>query len=196
VLAAASSSGAVGVLCVAAVILVRGVYFGGLGNAAATRVDRSPAKNSCSGPRAGNGQAAKNPRILSRASTGGGMNLAQNFDLTNPATILRIMCGLFLLPHLYAKASNFEFTFNLYREFRLNPPKVWVYSCVVIETVCSISMVLGIATRYVALAEAVFLAVAAWAVWRYARGKWLWNIGGYEYCAFWSICCLVVAMIA
>jgi hypothetical protein len=26
------------------------------------------------------------------------------------------------------------------------------------------------------------------------KGKWLWNIGGYEYCLFWAICCLVVAM--
>jgi len=26
------------------------------------------------------------------------------------------------------------------------------------------------------------------------EGKWLWNIGGYEYCVFWAICCIVVAM--
>ena len=26
------------------------------------------------------------------------------------------------------------------------------------------------------------------------EGKWLWNIGGYEYCLFWAICCLIVAM--
>jgi uncharacterized membrane protein YphA (DoxX/SURF4 family) len=55
-------------------------------------------------------------------------------------------------------------------------------------------MVFAIYTRYVALLEAVFLAVAAWAVWRFSKGKWLWNIGGYEYCVFWAICCVVVAM--
>ena len=55
-------------------------------------------------------------------------------------------------------------------------------------------MVLAIYTRYVALIEAVFLLVAAWAVWRYSKGKWLWHIGGFEYCLFWAICCIVVAM--
>ena len=55
-------------------------------------------------------------------------------------------------------------------------------------------MVLAIYTRYVALLEAVFLFVAAWSVLRCSQGKWLWNIGGYEYCLFWAICCDVVAM--
>ena len=35
---------------------------------------------------------------------------------------------------------------------------------------------------------------AAAAVWKVTKGKWLWNIGGYEYCLFWAICCLIVAM--
>ena len=122
------------------------------------------------------------------------MSLSANFDLTDGVNILRMICGLFLLPHLYAKASNLEFTYKIYRDFRLYPPKAWVFACITIEIICAIGMVFAIWTRYVALLEAVFLFVAAWAVWRYSRGKWLWNIGGYEYCLFWAICCLVVAM--
>ena len=41
---------------------------------------------------------------------------------------------------------------------------------------------------------ALHLAVAAIAVHRVAGGKWLWNIGGSEYCVFWAICCVIVAM--
>ena len=122
------------------------------------------------------------------------MSLSENFDLTNEFNILRLTCGLFLLPHFYAKVSNLEFAYTLYSDFRLYPPRAWVFSCLVIEIVCSIGMVFAIYTRYVALIEAVFLAVAAWSVWRFSRGKWLWNIGGFEYCVFWSICCVVVAM--
>ena len=122
------------------------------------------------------------------------MNLYQNFDLTDEFNILRLICGLFLLPHFYAKVSNLDFTYKLYTDFRLYPPKAWVFSCVVIEIICSIGMVFAIYTRYVALLEAIFLFVAAWAVWRYSQRKWLWNIGGYEYCLFWAICCIVVAM--
>jgi hypothetical protein len=36
--------------------------------------------------------------------------------------------------------------------------------------------------------------IAAGAIGRAAAGKRLWNIGGCEYCTFWAICCIVVAL--
>jgi len=120
--------------------------------------------------------------------------LHQNFDLTNEFNILRLICGLFLLPHFYAKASNLEFTYKLYTDFRLYPPKLWAFASMTMEVVCAIGMVFAIYTRYVAAVEAVFLCVAAWSVWRYSQGKYLWHAGGFEYCVFWAICCIVVAM--
>jgi putative oxidoreductase len=122
------------------------------------------------------------------------MSLYQSFDPTNEFNILRLACGLFLLPHCSAKAANLDFTYKIYEDYRLYPPKAWVFSCIAIELVCATGMVFAIQTRYVALLEAVFLSVAAWAVWRYSKGKWLWQTGGYEYCVFWAICCVVVAM--
>jgi putative oxidoreductase len=122
------------------------------------------------------------------------MSLYQSFDPTNEFNILRLACGLFLLPHFYAKAANLDFTYKIYEDYRLYPPKAWVFSCIAIELVCAIGMVFAIQTRYVALLEAVFLSVAAWSVWRYSKGKWLWQTGGYEYCVFWAISCVVVAM--
>ena len=80
------------------------------------------------------------------------MSLYQNFDLTNEFNILRLICGLFLLPHFYAKASNLEFTYKIYDDFRLYPVKAWVFSCMAIEIICAIGMVFAIYTRYVALA--------------------------------------------
>ena len=47
---------------------------------------------------------------------------------------------------------------------------------------------------YAAALGFIHLLVAAAAVWKVMKGKWLWNIGGYEYCVFWAISCLVVAM--
>ena len=58
----------------------------------------------------------------------------------------------------------------------------------------SIGLVFAIYTRYVAAFVAIFLLVAAWACWRVSNGKWLWNLGGFEYPLFWAICCGVVAM--
>ena len=122
------------------------------------------------------------------------MSLYQNFDLSNEFNILRLICGLFLLPHFYAKASNLEFTYKLYDDFRLYPPKLWAFASMTMEVICAIGMVFAIGTCYVAAVEAAFLFVAAWAVWRYSRRNWLWQVGGFEYCAFWAICCVVVAM--
>ena len=49
---------------------------------------------------------------------GPGMSFYQNFDLTNEFNILRLICGLFLPPHLYAKGGNLEFTYKIYEDFR------------------------------------------------------------------------------
>jgi putative oxidoreductase len=37
------------------------------------------------------------------------------------------------------------------------------------------------------------LLIAAGATYRF-NGKWLWHIGGIEYCVFWALACVVVAM--
>jgi putative oxidoreductase len=60
--------------------------------------------------------------------------------------------------------------------------------------VLAAGLILGVFTTYIAAIAALHLAVAAVAVYRVADGKWLWNIGGYEYPVFWAICCVVVAM--
>lgn len=122
------------------------------------------------------------------------MEYWHHFDVSDEANILRLICGLFLLPHFYAKASDLPLAYKLYEDFRLTPPKAWVFACLTVEIVCAIGMVFAIETRYVAAIEVAFLAVAAWAVWRHSGGKWLWMTGGFEYCLFWAICCFVVAM--
>ena len=58
----------------------------------------------------------------------------------------------------------------------------------------AIGLIFGVYTTYVGWMAAFHLGVAAVAVYRVTGGKWLWNIGGYEYCLFWAICCVVVAM--
>ena len=122
--------------------------------------------------------------------------LAQNFDFTNGYVILRILCGLFLLPHLYAKSMNFNFMLGIYKEWKLEPPKAWLLASLITEIICAPLLILGIYTKYAAILCAIFLLVASWAAWRNSKGKWLWNIGGFEYPFFWAITCIVVAMLA
>ena len=122
------------------------------------------------------------------------MNLAQNFDLTNAFNILRIVCGLFFIPHLFVKFQNQDFVKGFMEKVGLNPPGAWLYAAFAVEIVATIGLVLGIFTFYVAILAGVFLIVAAWATYKFSEGKWIWNFGGAEYPLFWGICCLVVAM--
>ena len=117
----------------------------------------------------------------------------QSFALTNEFNILRLICGLFFIPHIYAKFFVPE-ALGFFVAAKFKPPAFWMYTACVIETLLAIGLIFNIFTLYVAAIACIHLLVAAVAVWRVTGGKWLWNIGGYEYCVFWAISCLVVAM--
>jgi putative oxidoreductase len=118
-----------------------------------------------------------------------------NFDrvnLLNEFNILRIMCGLFFIPHMIGKFTEPK-ALELFGAFGFKPPRLWLLTAGVIEIVITIGLVFGIYTRYAAGLAVVFLLVAAGATYR-SNHRWLWHIGGIEYCVFWALVCLVVAI--
>jgi putative oxidoreductase len=123
--------------------------------------------------------------------------LAQNFDPLNEFNILRIICGAFFIPffipHIYAKFFVPE-ALGFFVAAKFKPPAFWMYTACVIETVLAIGLIFAILPFFAGAIAFVHLLVAAVAVHRVTQGKWLWNIGGCEYCLFWAICCLIVAM--
>ena len=119
--------------------------------------------------------------------------LAQNFNLLNEFNILRLICALFFIPHIYAK-FYVPAALGFFEAAGFKPAKTWMYVSCVIEIILTIGLLFGIYTAYVAVIAAIHLLVAAVAVFMVTKGKWLWNIGGGEFCVFWAICCIVVAM--
>ena len=120
------------------------------------------------------------------------MSFADNFNLFNEFNILRLICGLFLIPHIYGKFYE-PAALGFFVAAKFKPPKFWMYLAGAIEVLLAIGLIFGIYTTIAAAVAALHLGIATVAVAR-LTGKWLWNIGGYEYCLFWAICCLVVAM--
>jgi putative oxidoreductase len=120
------------------------------------------------------------------------MSIAEKFNLLDGIVILRIICGAFLVPHIYAKFFVPE-ALGFFVAAKFKPPAFWMYTACIIETILAIGLIFAIFTPYMAAVAAVHLGVAAIAVYR-VTDKWLWNIGGAEYCLFWAICCVVVAM--
>ena len=115
------------------------------------------------------------------------------FNIADGSTILRIICGVFFVPHIYAKFFVPE-ALGFFVAAKFRPPAFWMYVAGAIETVLVIALVFGIYTTYAGAIAGAHLLVAAAAVSRVTGGKWLWNIGGNEYCVFWAICCVVVSM--
>lgn len=119
--------------------------------------------------------------------------LTQFPDLSNGWIILRIMCGAFFVPHIYAK-FYVPAALGFFVAAKFNPPRFWMYLAGGIETALAACLILGLFPVYAAAIAALHLAVAAVAVHRVSDGKWLWNIGGSEFCVFWAVCCALVAM--
>ena len=118
---------------------------------------------------------------------------AQNFNLSDPFNILRLICGLFFIPHIYGKFFE-PAALGFFVAARFKPPAFWLYVACVIETLLAIGLIFAIYLPYVAAIAAFHLLVAAAGVYRVSSGKWLWNIGGIEYPVFWAIACAAVAM--
>ena len=120
------------------------------------------------------------------------MSFADKFNLFNEFNILRLICGLFLIPHIYGKFYE-PAALGFFVAAKFKPPKFWMYLAGTIEVLLAIGLIFGIYTTIAAAVSTLHLLVAAAGVYR-VTGKWLWNIGGYEYCLFWALSCLVVAM--
>ena len=127
------------------------------------------------------------------AATGGSMSWADKFNLLNGLVILRLTCALFFLPHVIAKFTE-PATLNFFVAAGFKPPATWMYIAGTIETVLTLGLVFDIYTPYVAAIAAFHLLVAGAATYKDTK-KWIWVIGGIEYCVFWMLCCIVVAMV-
>jgi putative oxidoreductase len=122
---------------------------------------------------------------------------ASNFDPSNGFNILRIICGLFLFPHVmgkFAAGTVSATTAAFFAKAGFHPPEVWIYIAAIAETAAGVALVLGICTRYAALGACALLLVAVYSLQVVKGFGWTWNTGGYEYPVFWAITSLAVAI--
>jgi len=121
------------------------------------------------------------------------MSWADKFNLLDGFVVLRVICGLFFIPHVVGKFTE-PATLNFFKAAKFNPPATWMYIAGGIETLLTIGLVFDIYAKYAAAIAAIHLFVAAAATYKVTT-KWIWVIGGIEYCVFWMLCCVVVAMV-
>lgn len=114
------------------------------------------------------------------------------FHSFTPLLVLRLICGLFFVPHIVGKFTAREASLNFFRAAGLHPAPTWVWAAMLIETVLALLLILGIYPDVLGWIACGYLLIATLSVVKVSK-KWLWHIGGCEYPLFWAICCGVLA---
>lgn len=109
--------------------------------------------------------------------------------------IVRIVTGLFMLPHGAQKlfgwfGGSAEAMAGFYAQIGLEPALPLVYASGFVEFFGGLLLVLGLFTRPAAAATAVLMLVAVFKV--HLASGFFWPQGGYEYPLMWA--CLAVAV--
>lgn len=122
----------------------------------------------------------------------------ENFRLGDGRDLLRIVAGLFLFPHALSKFADGGLNPAIVGFFQMagfQPAEAFVYLAAGVELLAGAMLVLGVCTRWAALAAAGTLLMAAYSLYQVGGFKWLWNGGGFEYPIFWAITCLSIALV-
>lgn len=119
---------------------------------------------------------------------------AKDFDLTNPIVVVRLMAGLFYIPHILFKLLGFSASLAVFGKMGFEPPIFWLSLALLTEILCAIGLTFNLYTRYVGLMSAGTLAFAVYGTVALKGPGWLWNLGGVEYLVFWGVVSLALAV--
>jgi putative oxidoreductase len=122
------------------------------------------------------------------------MPTAKDFDLTNPIVVVRLMAGLFYVPHILFKLGGFSASLVGFAKMGFEPPLFWLSLAIATETICVVGLTFNLYTRYVALMSAGTMALAVYGTFATKGVHWMWNFGGVEYLAFCGIASLALAV--
>ncbi len=107
------------------------------------------------------------------------------------ATLLRILCGAWFIPHAVGKAVNVARASQTFDKAGFRPGRLFVVLTICLEVLAGAGLVLGIRPRLAAALAVVVLLGAAYAVIRINGWHWRWQKQGPEYMLFWAAACVL-----
>jgi len=123
------------------------------------------------------------------------MNVLPSDFVLDARTAVRVVCGLFFLPHTIAKLRNIERASLLFDKVGFRPPRFFVVLTTFLEVTAAFGLVSGLYPRVAAVVATVVLVGAAYAIARAHTLMWRWQHPGIEYMLFWAIICLCVGFL-
>jgi putative oxidoreductase len=110
----------------------------------------------------------------------------------SPLDWLRVLCGLWFIPHILGKLQNFEAAAaNTFTKAGFRPPRFFVATTIVLELAAAAGLTLGILPKVAAACAVVVLLGAGYAVVKINGANWRWQKQGPEYMVFWSAACVL-----
>jgi putative oxidoreductase len=112
-------------------------------------------------------------------------------DLTSfePLVALRILCGVWFLPHCIGKIRNIGPASGTFEKAGLYPPRAFVVATILMEIVAGAGLVTGIWQEAAAALAVIVLAGASYAVIKINGFNWRWQKQGPELMVFWACAC-------
>ena len=90
------------------------------------------------------------------------MLTSKDFDVTSPAVVVRLMAGLFYVPHAIFKITGFAGSQVAFAKMGFDPPLFWVTLAIATELLCAVGLTLNLYTRYVGFMSAGTMALAVY----------------------------------
>jgi putative oxidoreductase len=113
-------------------------------------------------------------------------------ESTSPVDWLRILCGVWFIPHVMGKILNFEAAAaSTFTRAGFRPARIFVAATIVLEIAAGLGLVLGIQPKIAAALAVVVLGGAAYAVVKINGFNWRWQKQGPEYMIFWAAACVL-----
>lgn len=117
-----------------------------------------------------------------------------NLSDFEPLSVLRVVCGIWFLPHCIGKIRNVGPASQTFEKAGLRPGKFFLFLTVVMELLAGTGLVLNIHREAAAALAVVVLAGASYAVIRINSFNWRWQKQGPEYMVFWAIACVLSSL--
>lgn len=111
------------------------------------------------------------------------------YTLFDPLIVLRILCGIWFIPHCIGKMQNFVAASATFTRINLRPGAAFVALTILLELFAGIGLVFGVLEKYAAALAIIVLVGASYAVIRLNGVNWRWQKQGPEYMLFWAIAC-------
>jgi len=111
--------------------------------------------------------------------------------IPDPLTVLRVLCGMWFLPHCIGKIRNVGPASQTFAKAGLRPARFFVLLTIVLELAAGFGLALNVQPRWAAGLAVLVLVGASYAVLKINGFNWRWQKQGPEYMLFWAAACVL-----